>query len=91
VEALARSGDASHLGGMRFVKIAVASVSTTVAAQRKTVEDFAAATAQVGTVYVLGMVVAVGGQLFNTAAVVHGGRIVGFIPKEKLPTYNVFS
>ena len=33
---------------------------------------------------------AVGGQLFNAAAMVHRGRILGFVPKEKLPTYNVF-
>ena len=38
----------------------------------------------------LGLAVAVGGQIFNCAAVVHGGRILGFVPKEKLPTYNVF-
>jgi len=41
-------------------------------------------------VFVLGLAVAIDGQLFNTAAVVHGGRILGFVPKEKLPTYNVF-
>jgi predicted amidohydrolase len=41
-------------------------------------------------VFVLGLAVAVGGQLFNCAAVVHHGRILGFVPKEKLPTYNVF-
>jgi NAD+ synthase (glutamine-hydrolysing) len=29
-------------------------------------------------------------QLFNAAAVVHRGRILGCVPKEKLPTYNVF-
>ena len=33
---------------------------------------------------------AVQAQLFNAAAVVHRGRILGFVPKEKLPTYNVF-
>ena len=42
------------------------------------------------TVFVLGLAVAVGGQLFNAAAIVHRGRILGFVPKEKLPTYNVF-
>ncbi len=30
------------------------------------------------------------GQIFNAAAVVHRGRIAGIVPKEKLPTYNVF-
>lgn len=61
-----------------------------VAAQRRALEDFAASTADVGTVYVLGVAVPVGGQLFNAAAVVQGGTILGFVPKEELPTYNVF-
>ncbi|HEX2224633.1 MAG TPA: NAD(+) synthase, partial [Thermoanaerobaculia bacterium] len=47
-------------------------------------------TADLPTVFVAGIAVAVGGQLFNCAAVVHGGEILAFVPKEKLPTYNVF-
>ncbi len=42
------------------------------------------------TVFALGMAVSVGGQLFNAAALVHRGQILGLVPKEKLPTYNVF-
>ena len=42
------------------------------------------------TVFVLGVAVAVGSRLFNCAAVVHRGRVLGLVPKEKLPTYNVF-
>jgi NAD+ synthase (glutamine-hydrolysing) len=61
-----------------------------VAAQRRALADFAAGTADLGTVFVLGLAVPVGGQLFNAAAVVHGGDILGFVPKEELPTYNVF-
>jgi len=61
-----------------------------VAAQRRALGGFAASTAAFGTVYVLGLAVPVGGQLFNVAAVVHGGDILGFVPKEELPTYNVF-
>ncbi len=38
----------------------------------------------------LGLAVPVGPLLFNAAAVVHRGRILGCVPKEKLPTYNVF-
>ena len=38
----------------------------------------------------LGLAVSGGGQIFNAAAVVHRGRIAGVVPKEKLPTYNVF-
>jgi NAD+ synthase (glutamine-hydrolysing) len=58
--------------------------------QRRQLERFARETADAPTVFVLGLAVAVGGQLFNAAAIVHGGRILGFVPKEKLPTYNVF-
>ncbi|HEV8583318.1 MAG TPA: NAD(+) synthase [Thermoanaerobaculia bacterium] len=60
------------------------------AAQRSELERFAAETADAPTVFVPGVAVAVGGQIFNCAAVVHGGEILGFVPKEKLPTYNVF-
>jgi len=59
-------------------------------AQRRSLDAFAADTADLGTVFVLGLAVAVGGHLFNCAAVVHRGRVLGFVPKEKLPTYNVF-
>ncbi|HET9985206.1 MAG TPA: NAD(+) synthase [Longimicrobiales bacterium] len=61
-----------------------------VEAQRAELERFAAATSPYGTVFVVGVTVGVDGNLFNVAAVVHGGRILGFAPKEKLPTYNVF-
>jgi NAD+ synthase (glutamine-hydrolysing) len=53
-------------------------------------EHFARETATAPTVFVIGLAVSVAGQIFNAAAVVHRGRIVGLVPKEKLPTYNVF-
>lgn len=58
--------------------------------QRRELERFARETGHSPTVYVLGLAVSAGGQIFNTAAVVHRGRIAGIVPKEKLPTYNVF-
>src|SRR5215218_6124858 len=58
--------------------------------QRRELERFAEETSEAKTVFVLGLAVSAGGQIFNTAAVVHQGRIAGIIPKEKLPTYNVF-
>ncbi|AKT44067.1 NAD(+) synthase [Chondromyces crocatus] len=58
--------------------------------QRRELERFAAETAGLPTVLALGLTVGVGGDLFNCAALVHRGRIVGFTPKEKLPTYNIF-
>jgi NAD+ synthase (glutamine-hydrolysing) len=59
-------------------------------AQRRALDTFARETADTGTVFVLGLAVAVQAQLFNAAAVVHRGRVLGFVPKEKLPTYDVF-
>jgi NAD+ synthase (glutamine-hydrolysing) len=61
-----------------------------VASQRAALDRFAAATADSATVFVLGVTVGIGGDLFNCAAIVHAGQIVAFVPKEKLPTYNVF-
>ncbi|MEO7158319.1 MAG: NAD(+) synthase [Vicinamibacterales bacterium] len=58
--------------------------------QRRELERFAKETTNTRTVFVLGLAVSAGGQIFNAAAVVHRGRIAGLVPKEKLPTYNVF-
>jgi NAD+ synthase (glutamine-hydrolysing) len=58
--------------------------------QRLELERFAKETKQAKTVFVIGLAVSAGGQIFNAAAVVHRGRIAGLVPKEKLPTYNVF-
>ncbi|HYN20818.1 MAG TPA: NAD(+) synthase [Thermoanaerobaculia bacterium] len=58
--------------------------------QREELERFARETADLPTIFVAGIAVTVGGQIFNCAAVVHRGEILGFVPKEKLPTYNVF-
>ena len=51
-----------------------------VSRQRVELERFASLTSACGTVYVLGLVTAVGGQLYNTAAVVHRGTILGLVP-----------
>lgn len=51
---------------------------------------FAQATARLPTVFVLGVAVSVNGLRFNCAAVVAGGKVLGLVPKEKLPSYNVF-
>jgi NAD+ synthase (glutamine-hydrolysing) len=61
-----------------------------VAAQLSELERFAKDTADLGIVSVLGMTVARGAHLYNVAALVHAGAVHGFVPKEKLPTYNVF-
>jgi NAD+ synthase (glutamine-hydrolysing) len=58
--------------------------------QREELARFAKETVKAPTVFVVGVAVSVGGQIYNAAAVVHRGKIVGLVPKEKLPTYNVF-
>ncbi len=63
---------------------------TFVTSQRAELGRFARETAALPTVFAIGLVVPVGGDLFNAAAVVHAGEVLGFCPKEKLPTYNVF-
>jgi NAD+ synthase (glutamine-hydrolysing) len=42
------------------------------------------------TVYAIGLTVTHRGLLYNTAAVVAAGEILGLVPKENLPTYDVF-
>jgi NAD+ synthase (glutamine-hydrolysing) len=64
--------------------------ATFVDAQWTELERFASATREAGTVYVLGLTIAHEAHRYNTAAVVHRGRVLGIVPKEKLPTYNVF-
>ena len=61
-----------------------------VAAQWTELERFAEATKDDGVVSAVGLTVARGAHVYNSAALVHGGKIWGVVPKEKLPTYNVF-
>src|SRR5262249_15522057 len=63
---------------------------TFVDAQRAELERFCRATADIGTAFVLGMTVTHDACPFAAAAVVHRGAVLGVVPKEKLPTYNVF-
>jgi NAD+ synthase (glutamine-hydrolysing) len=59
-------------------------------AQWTELERFAKETADLGAAFAIGLTVARGSHLYNAAAMVHGGKILGVVPKEKLPTYNVF-
>lgn len=51
---------------------------------------YAKETAGLPLVSVLGVSVAHQGLRYNCAALVAGGRVHGLVPKEKLPTYNIF-
>jgi NAD+ synthase (glutamine-hydrolysing) len=59
-------------------------------AQWEGLERLARETADTGCAVAVGVTVERGGQLYNSAALLLGGRILGVVPKEKLPTYNVF-
>ncbi|MDF2696736.1 MAG: synthetase, partial [Labilithrix sp.] len=59
-------------------------------AQWRELERFAEETKDLAPAFALGLTVARGSHLYNSAALVHRGAILGIVPKEKLPTYNVF-
>jgi NAD+ synthase (glutamine-hydrolysing) len=59
-------------------------------AQWAELERFAKETSDLGAALAIGLTVARGSHLYNAAAMVHRGKILGIVPKEKLPTYNVF-
>lgn len=47
-------------------------------------------TAEVSTLFAVGLPVVVQGKLYNCAAVVQGGKLLGLVPKTYLPNYNEF-
>jgi len=53
-------------------------------------ERFARETAGLPSVFVCGVSVMHQGLRYNCAAPVAGGKILGLVPKEKLPTYNIY-
>nr|MBP9113664.1 NAD(+) synthase [Polyangiaceae bacterium] len=61
-----------------------------VAAQWSELRRFAEETKSLAIVSVVGLTVRRRDHLYNCAAVVHAGRVLGLVPKEKLPSYNVF-
>ncbi len=61
-----------------------------VEAQWRELERFAVETQSLDAIVAIGCTVSQGAQLYNSAALVHRGQILGVVPKEKLPTYNVF-
>jgi NAD+ synthase (glutamine-hydrolysing) len=58
--------------------------------QRSALDRIAVATAGSGMIVIVGLAAPADGRIFNVAAVLHRGEILGLVPKEKLPTYNVF-
>jgi NAD+ synthase (glutamine-hydrolysing) len=63
---------------------------TYVEAQWTELHRFAERTQTLGSALAIGVTVARGAHLYNVAALVYRGLVRGFVPKEKLPFYNVF-
>lgn len=59
-------------------------------ASLRAVAEIARATAEQRSLVVVGLPLAVGGSLYNAAAAIHGGEVLGIVPKRYLPTYREF-
>ena len=59
-------------------------------AAERAVADLVAGSASLGTVLVVGVPLRHGGRVYNCAVVVHGGRLLGVVPKSYLPNYREF-
>jgi NAD+ synthase (glutamine-hydrolysing) len=66
------------------------SLSTLVAGAERALEQVLRATAARPMVVVVGLPVLQGGRLFNAAAVLQSGRVVGVVPKTFLPGYKEY-
>jgi NAD+ synthase (glutamine-hydrolysing) len=66
------------------------SLATLVGGAERALGRILAETASHPMVVVLGLPVAVGSQLFNAAAVVQSGRVLGVVPKSFLPGYKEY-
>ena len=52
--------------------------------------DLAEQTGDLNTVIIVGLPYEIGGKLFNVAAVIHQGDIIGIVPKQNVPNYSEF-
>jgi NAD+ synthase (glutamine-hydrolysing) len=61
-----------------------------IGAQQRALARIAAETRELAMPFALGVLVPANDSIYNCAALVHRGRVLGLCPKEKLPLYNVF-
>ena len=59
-------------------------------AQWVELQRFAKETAKLEPAFAIGLTVARGSHIYNCGALVQGGKVLGIVPKEKLPTYGIF-
>ena len=63
---------------------------TLINAAEKTLDDICAALADLDMITVVGLPLRFAGKLYNCAAVLYKGKVLGFVPKQYLPNYNEF-
>ncbi len=63
---------------------------TLLSGAEKALKSLLAQTAEMDMVYVVGLPVRKHAKLYNCAAVVHKGRLLGLVPKQYLPNYSEF-
>lgn len=59
-------------------------------AAERALGEVIAASDTIGTVLIVGVPLRARGRIFNCAAVIHAGRLLGVVPKSYLPTYREF-
>ncbi len=64
--------------------------STLLEDARAGLRDLVRASEEIGAALAVGLPLAVNGRLYNCAAIVHGGRLYGLVPKTYIPNYNEF-
>ncbi|MDR0821533.1 MAG: NAD(+) synthase [Oscillospiraceae bacterium] len=95
---LAKEADRSHAHIILFPELCITGYTCGDLFFQRTLLDNAAtsldtirqATADLGGVVVIGLPYQTGGKLYNAAAVLAGGELVGMVAKTHLPNYNEF-
>ncbi|CAN7566458.1 NAD(+) synthase [Trinickia sp. LjRoot230] len=96
--ALMREADARHAALALFPELGLSAYACDDLFQQQALldaclaalSDVLAASRQLSTIAVVGLPLAIDGQLFNCAAVVHRGLLLGIVPKTYLPNYREF-
>lgn len=96
--ALMREADADHAAVTLFPELGLSAYScddlfhqrALLDASLAALNDVVAASRDIGSIVVVGLPLEIDALLFNCAAVVHRGAIIGVVPKTYLPNYREF-
>ncbi len=95
---VARDADALGVRVLVFPELAITGYTcgdlfyseTLLSGARKALQDYLLATKELSLLSVVGLPLAAEGKLYNCAAVISGGRLLGIVPKVSLPSYGEF-